>query len=298
VNENDLRDLLPDERSLASSRRRDMKERLMVKIQQEEKATRNHFRLIVGAAAASLIAVVGVAAVLAGNDDSKPPVISPASADRKTPDPDEVERATQGSGIDYGIDAEWMECFALDPPEGWGSETEEWHAAQLDPTVGTEPSLGSGSATPELMAGVCLQAYEGYVNAPAATIAHEVCVRDAVRPQIVVTLAEATCEDAGAANPGEGEVRPITDADVAEVNHMRAVEYALLAPMEECPAAEQVEAWVHQVLDEEDLDLEVTIDTEGIVEPPDNVETPARECPRFAHVDWQAGEVSIEPFRS
>jgi hypothetical protein len=301
VNENDLRDLLPGERSLPPSRRRDMQERLTARIQQEEKASRNHFRLIVAAAAALLIAGVGTAAVLAGtNEDAeKAPVMSPAPVDRSVPDPEEVARAMDGSGIDYGINAERLLCFTLDPPENWGFEAPGWLNTQVDLTVGTEPSLGSDPVTVDLMADVCATSLRNYLGDQAAPVDHEVCVRDAERPMAVVAL-NASCADADGdlVRPGEGEVRPITDADIAEINHMRAVEYALLAPMQECPSAGQVDDWVHEVLTQESLDLEVSIDTGGIPDPPSDFDAPPPVCPRYAHVDWEAGVVSIEPFRS
>lgn len=300
MSENDLRDLLPGERSLPPSRRRDMQERLMVQIQQEEKATRNHFRLLMGVAAAVLIAVIGTAAVLAGTneEDSKPPVMSPASVDRSFPDPDEVSRAMQGSGVDYGINAERLDCFTLDAPADWSSEGDVgWLTTWVDSTVGTEPSIGSAPVTADLMASTCLEIYGNYVNITGATVVTEVCVRDGVRPQMVVALGEDDCETAAEANPGgPTDIRPITDEDVAELNFMRAVEFALLAPMEECPTAAQVEEWVYQVLEEEGLQLEVVVDNSPIIEPGDTEPTPQPPCPRFAHVDWQTGVVIIQPF--
>jgi hypothetical protein len=68
VNESDLRDLLPDERPLPAERRREMEERLVKRIEAQEKTSRKNFRLLVGAAAAAVI-VGGVVGVVAAGDD-------------------------------------------------------------------------------------------------------------------------------------------------------------------------------------------------------------------------------------
>ena len=90
MNEDELRDLLPTERPLAAGRRRDMKERLMDQIDDQDKTSRNAFRLAVGAAAAGLVMLAGVTAVLIGDDDGGGPATddtTPATEPPTTPPP-------------------------------------------------------------------------------------------------------------------------------------------------------------------------------------------------------------------
>lgn len=123
------------------------------------------------------------------------------------------------------------------------------------------------------------------------------CARTGAVPWPVIAVGGLTCADGAA----EGiELRPLTDADLVVLDHLRAVEIAMLALPEPCRTVEQTRARVELVLAEEGLDLHVHVDDgpvhdhgdpEGAVEPPP-------ECPWFSRVDWDAGQVVVEPFHS
>jgi hypothetical protein len=81
----------------------------------------------------------------------------------------------------------------------------------------------------------------------------QVCVGGGDHPVVAVTLDGRSCE---AVDPG---LRPMDDADLAELNRMRAVEVALLAAPQDCSTEEQSVAWAEQVVAAADLGLDVEI---------------------------------------
>jgi hypothetical protein len=81
----------------------------------------------------------------------------------------------------------------------------------------------------------------------------QVCVGDTDHPAVTVTLDGRSCE---AVEPG---LRPITDADLVELNRMRAVEAALLAAPQDCLTEEQSVSWAEHVVATQDLGLEVEV---------------------------------------
>ena len=296
MNENDLRDLLPSERRLPASRRRDMQTRLDERIEHDERSSRRRFRLLVGAAAAALVALGGAAAVLTGGDGDAVTV----PADRSVPDPSEAARA-QDHHPAPTLDAETLECFgprSVDQPEP-DLPGDRWTSGYL-----LDLPL-AGVLTSEDLVAACERGYAVSTGAidpgdpddsvdPGGPEA-QVCGREGRFPSAVVAVDGLTCADAAADGV---ELRPMTDDDLAELNHMRAVEVALMADPRDCPTALQTVEHVEEVLDAEALDLTIRIDRAPMEEPGTGETSEPPPCPRFARVDWQAGEVWVEPFRS
>lgn len=95
----------------------------------------------------------------------------------------------------------------------------------------------------------------GYTSADAT-----VCVSYAGRyPVPTVVIDGSECASAG------DDLRPITDEDLAELNHMRAVEVALLAVPSDagCPTFSQARDWVNQQISQLGIDVTVVESDEG-----------------------------------
>jgi hypothetical protein len=109
----------------------------------------------------------------------------------------------------------------------------------------------------------------------------QVCVGGDDYPSVAVTLDGRSCE---ALAPG---LRPMTDADLVELNRMRAIEAALLAAPQNCSTEEESVAWAEHVVAAADLGLDVEITPQmpdgtpappGMT-PPDSMAIPAPRQP-------------------
>lgn len=302
MNENDLRDLLPSERRLPPTRRRDMQSRLAERIEHDERSSRRRFRLLVGTAAAGLVALAGTAAVLAGGDGRDDDTVT-VPVERSVPEASEAARA-QDHHPAPTLEAETLACFGPRP------------VSQPDPNMpGDRWTPGflfdlplAGVLTSEDLVAACERGYgvstgtidpggpdDSVDSADPGGPEAEVCTREGRFPSAVVAVDGVTCGDAAADGV---ELRPMTDADLAELNHMRAVEIALMADPLDCSTAPQSVEHVEGVLDEEDLDLTIRIDRAPMEEAGTGETYDPPPCPRYARVDWSAGEVWVEPFRS
>lgn len=249
----------------------------MVQIQQEEKSTRKHFRLIVGAAAASLIAVAGAAAVVvASKDDSNKPdtvVEQPTTVpDRSVPNPDEL---VDVDGI-WQVDAETVQC-ASDP----------WSWARIPNPPPAEP------LTVEMMKSQCAET--SVAGEPSDIAQASACIGDGQEfPVVVIALRGDSCDEA----PTEGgyTLRPMDDADLAEINHLRAIEFAFNAVPGTCARMEDVVGQVRTVMKQEGLDLEIVEDDSPVVEPPDSEDY--FPCPFVAETSWEGSTVTVHRSRA
>lgn len=256
----------------------------MTQIQQDEKTTRNHFRLIVGAAAASLVAIAGAATMVVSSDDGKETIKTPATVpDRAVPDPEEAAQA-EGHGTQRTITADFVTCAT--PDRGPGALPVPVEAGVLSLPL-AEP------LTEELFVDACTGSY-GDLGDPGDRADATLCVSDdddLRYPSVVVALHGRTCEETGPAV--DYTVRPFGPADLAEVNHRRAVEVALLAVPEECATADQTADWVAEVLDQEkEIELEVIIADGPTPEPGGGFMT--NPCPFQAAVTWTEGIVTVQ----
>lgn len=283
MNESDLRNLLPSERSLPADRSRAMEERLMTQI--DAKADEpggmsdgpvitldgapprgRRFRRL--AVAATVVIVVGAAAAgtLARRSGPDPTVTdetaqagagaapttdlgaSPAVVIGATPDPAHVARvaevfsrvsAAHTPGWRWELRAEDVACWF---PDGGAMRT----SASEFPM---EQALTAEHLVQECSQGNDSARMAGGFDATDA----QVCVGGADHPVAAVTLDGRSCD---AADPG---LRPMTDADLVELNRMRAVEVALLAAPQDCSSEEQSVAWAEQVVAAADLGLDVEV---------------------------------------
>lgn len=295
MDENDLRDLLPPERPLPAVRRHDMHDRLLARIEEEDRSTRRSFRVAMVAVAAAVLAAAGTATVLTrGEPDGDPDDTVTSTVQREHVDPTEAARAEAFDPASVPVDAEQIACY------GAGS----WPGTS--PEVGGGPTVGRDHLRPlterltvDAMVEDCARSYyydqvSGGDRRPEPLEA-TMCARTtgAGFTEAVVVFDGLPCD--------QGSARPFTDADLAALEHQRAVEVALLADERECPTEDDTVGLVEDVLAEEQLDLTVRIDDEGIEEPGvdgETVTSPAPPCPRYARVDWERGEVVVQPFRA
>lgn len=257
----------------------------MTQIEHEEKATRKHFRLVVATVAAGLIAIAATAAVVVANkDDAKETISIPATVpDRSVPDPEEAARAEE-HGTQRTITADFVTCATPD------------HGPAADPVPVEFSVLSLPLAEPlteALFIDACTDSY-GDLGDPGDRADATLCVSDdddLKYPSVVVALHGRTCEQTVLAV--DYALRPFGPADLAEVNHRRAVEVALLAVPEECATAEQTADWVAEVLDQEkDIELEVVIADGPTPEPGGGFMT--NLCPFQAAVTWTEGIVTVQ----
>lgn len=280
MNESELRNLLPSERSLPADRSRAMEERLMtmidangadelgdtsdgpvVTLDAAPPRGRRPRRLAV---AAAVVIVVGAAAAgtLAGRSGPDPTVIdeaarfganadpttdpgaspSPAVVIGATPDPAHVARVAEVFGARsarWGLRAEDVDCTF---PDGSAMRTSasEFPMEQAVTAEHFVQECSQGNDSARMVGG-----FDG--------TGAQVCVGGGDYPAVAVTLDGRSCE---AVDPG---LRPMTDADLAELNRMRAIEVALLADPQDCSTEAQSVAWAEHVVTTADLGLDVEI---------------------------------------
>ena len=289
MNESELRKLLPPDRSLPAERSRAMEKRLMTQIADtgtdEPDGTsdrhaitlgavpsrRRRHRLLTGAIAAVVVVGVAVGGVLAlrstpdptvtdetalSDDPDEDPDADPATDSEPwpavvigaTPDPAHVARVAEvfrarsvvhTPGWRWSLRAEDVHCTF---PGGGAMQTSasDFPMEQVLTAAHFVQECSQGNDSARMVGG-----FDG--------TGAQVCVGGADYPAATVTLDGRSCE---AVDPG---LRPITDADLAEVNRMRAVEAALLAAPQDCLTEEQSVAWAEHVVAAEDLGLDVEV---------------------------------------
>ena len=320
MNESELRNLLPPERSLPADRGRAMEERLMTQIDDrsagepdgtsdgreimldDAPSTRRRHRRLTGVIAAVVVVVAAVGGALALRGAPDPTVTNetavpddadadpttdlgalPAVVIGATPDPANVTRVAEvfkarsrahTPGWRWGLRAEDVQCYFADGSAMQTSASE----------FPMEQALTAEHLVQECSQGNDAARMVGGLDGTGA----RVCIGGGDYPAAAVTLDGRSCE---AVDPG---LRPVTDADLAELNRMRAIEAALLAAPQDCLTEEQSVAWAEHVVAVQDLGLDVEVTPQmpdgspappGVT-PPDSMAIPAPRAP---------GEPASEP---
>ena len=298
MNEHELRDLLPPERRLPVGRRQDIKERLMVQVEEAEKVERRRYRVAAGAVAAAVLVAAGLAALLVGGGSgsgpgSDDPSRTDTAGNPTVPEdvglpPGAVDQVLTNLGGRPVLDAERIACVAEGTPivdaESAGNEQLSWNP--LDQPL-TEAGLveqcmhggdwnGTGYTGLDVgEATACV--LEGGYGGPDNPGNDDY-------PLAVVALNDLTCEEAGSP---EVTVRPMTDADLAVINHMRDVEITLLADPRPCPTRVESQQWAEEHLAEAGVaGVDVTLDQS---------DEPDSSCHWRPRVFWHAGDSGPVP---
>ncbi|HEY3140197.1 MAG TPA: hypothetical protein VGJ86_03660 [Acidimicrobiales bacterium] len=302
MNELDLRDLLPAERRLPDVRRREMKERLMEHVHQDVRTSRRNYRLLAGALAAALVIVAGVVAVLvAGNgststndpagttDPPAPTTVPDVSGHRTMPVATEVDQALENlKGEDTTsrklLNANSVWCSSADHPGNVtnGTGNTEVQDLEFDQPL-TEQALIQVCASANWA-----EAAYGQTDAFDPDTGRA-CVREGGYkadnevgndsfPLAVVTLDNLPCDSL---SEGNAVVRDMTDADLAELNRMRAVEVAMFANPKHCATFDEATQWARDILTQEDIAYD-----EGITEESTDAQLP--ECGYQPIVVWHS----------
>lgn len=214
----------------------------------------------------------------AAPDRALPPVVVGA-----TPDPAHVARIAEvfsarsvvhTPGWRWDLRAENVRCTF---PDGSG----------MDTSAGEFPM--EHALTAEHFVQECSQGNDGArsVGGFDGTGA-QVCVGGDAYPTVAVTPDGRSCE---AVDPG---LRPMTDADLVELNRMRAVEAAMLADPLTCVSEEESAAWAEHVAAAAGVDLEVEITPQmpdGSPAPPGMTPPASMEVP----APLEPGEAGPEP---
>jgi hypothetical protein len=245
----------------------------------QHKTGRVGLRVLAALLVVGLVGVAGVATAVARGDHLRQTGPEPLPAElsrttvtlaeppqfgRTSVDPGEARVAEANRGTRPSTDAATAECRGPDRPAGVALPDDLPLTANL---------------TAEALTQACLDAYDdGDTPDPAAVL----CVRGVTFPQAVVAVGWR-CADA--ARDGE-QLRPVSGADLARLDAMRAVEVALMADPAGCPTGDDTVAWARQILAEERLDPDILVHDE------------AHACPMSTRVDWQAGVVHVEPVPS
>jgi hypothetical protein len=300
VNELDLRDLLPAERRLPDVRRREMKERLMEHVHQDVRTSRRNYRLLAGALAAALVIIAGVVAVLVAGKDEEAPVISPAptttedttpdaSGPRTAPVPAEVAQALENlKGEDTTsrklLNANSVFCSSADHPGNVTNGTGNTEVQDLE----FDQPLTEQALIQECASANWAELAYGQTDAFDPDTGRA-CVREGGYkadnevgndsfPLAVVTLDNLPCDSL---SEGNAVVRDMTDADLAELNRMRAVEVAMFANPKHCATFEEASQWARDILAQEDIAY-----GEGISEEDSDAQLP--ECGYQPVVVWHS----------
>jgi hypothetical protein len=272
-----------------------MHDRLLARIEEEERSTRRSFRVAMVAVAAAVLAAAGTATVLTrGEPDGDADDTVTSTVVREHVDPVEAARAEAFDPESVPVDAERIACYGSG---SWPGTSPEVGAG---PTVGQDDDLALTDPLTEAgMIDACARSY--YYDSVAGAdlrptpLEAAMCARETAAgfTEAVVVFDGLPC--------GHADARPFTDDDLAALEHQRAVEVALLADDRECPTQAETVDLVEDVLAEERLDLTIRLDDDPIEEPGADGETvtsPAPPCPRYARVDWERGEVVVQPFRA
>jgi hypothetical protein len=284
VNESELRNLLPPERTLPADRSRALEERLMTLIHDKgadepggtpdgdvialegAPSRRRRHRRLVAVAAVAIVAGVAVGGAFARRDPD--PTVTDETAGSDTAhadpatDPGALPTVVIGATPDPAHVARVAEVFRArssvhTPGWRWGLRAEDVHCNFPDgsamQTSASEFPMEQ-ALTAEHFVQECSQGNDAarMVGGFDGTGA-QVCVGGGDDPAAAVTLDGRSCE---AVDPG---LRPMTDADLAQLNRMRAVEAALLAAPQDCSSEEQSVAWAEHVVAAGDLGLDVEI---------------------------------------
>jgi hypothetical protein len=275
-------------------------------------------RRLAGVAAAVVVVGAGIAGALAQRDTPDPTVTSeadqvtvpvpppaePEPAPAPAPDPSEVPEV--GAAPDPAHVARVQEIFAGVA----GAHTSGWRwplrAEDVVCWFPEGPMMTSASEFPldEAMVGQHLvdectagndwaSTQQGAQTSPAVP-----CAIGDDAPGLHVLLDGRACEDIG---PG---AHALSDADMANVNRLRAVEVAILAAPQDCATAQEAIVWAEAVVTRNSLDLEVgdaPPDPPGSIVPPGvtpssmpEEETLVVSDCYLARVDWQQRAVTIE----
>jgi hypothetical protein len=295
MNEHELRDLLPAERRLPAGRRQDMKERLMLQVEEAEKTERRRYRVATGAVAAAVLVAAGLVALLLGTGSG-----SDGDPDRgDVTDLAENPDVPEGGGLPDGtveqvlanlggrpiLDAERIGCVAegTEVIDAASAGNEQLSYNPLDQPLTREGLIrqcmhggdwnGTDYTGLDVGEGVACVRPGGY--GPAGNPGNDDF------PLAVVALNDLSCEEAGSP---ETTVRPMTDADLAELERMREIEIMLLADPRPCPNRAQSQQWARSRLAEAGIDVEVTIDPTRTDSVPDG------SCTWRPRVFWHASD--------
>jgi RNA polymerase sigma factor (sigma-70 family) len=275
-------------------------------------------RRLAGVAAAVVVVGAGIAGALAQRDTPDPTVTSeadqvtvpvpppaePEPAPAPAPDPSEVPEV--GAAPDPAHVARVQEIFAGVA----GAHTSGWRwplrAEDVVCWFPEGPMMTSASEFPldGAMVGQHLvdectagndwaSTQQGEQTSPAVP-----CAIGDDAPGLHVLLDGRACEDIG---PG---AHALSDADMANVNRLRAVEVAILAAPQDCATAQEAIVWAEAVVTRNSLDLEVgdaPPDPPGSIVPPGvtpssmpEEETLVVSDCYLARVDWQQRAVTID----
>lgn len=247
MNEDWIRDLKPTPPPLSQQRKSEIKQAVLKRVRSEQasdaSSRRRRRSLLGGALVAAVLASAGVAAAFGLT------LPDPEQA-AKVVDDHEQASTVHLDGWRPSLRAEQVSCVA---PDAHGASGAAWTETPASEFPLADP------LTRELLVEECASGNDmarnrgGFAQADAS-----VCVYErGSYPHPVVTLAGRGCADLAV------EATPITDADLEEINRMRAVEVAVLAVPGDCPTAAEARAWAEDHLAEAGRDLPVRVFDEG-----------------------------------
>lgn len=266
----------------------------MEQIHTEARTSQRRYRLVAIGLAAALLVVAGAVAVYVGSDVSTDDTPSnepmrepdaPVLRHRTVPDAAEAVLATRNvsgevaaggelapfeEGFWAGLDAETVLCVGRERSGVTqvmglpfkGLLTEEQLIVECASGNWAEQYGQTDAFIPE-DATACVDYLPAAHDEAGETVPDDY-------PRAVVALEGLTCAQTAVVNTSVGNVRDLTDEDLAQLNRMRAIEVALLANPEPCPTIEEAEAWAEARLAEEGVEVsvggEVTDGGDNIVE--------------------------------
>lgn len=248
MSEQPIRDLTPTPPPpLSRQRKSEIKQAVLERVRSERAgdvwSRRRRRSLLGGALVAAVLASAGIAAALGltGPD--------PQQAARVVGDHEQAS-TVHLDGWRPSLRAEQVSCLAPDADGRGGADRAETPASELplaDP-------LTRELLVEECASGNDMARDRGGLPREGASV----CVYErGSYPHPAVALAGAGCADLGLG------ARPITDADLEEINRMRAVEVAVLAVPGDCPTAAEARVWAEERLAEAGRDLPVRVFDEG-----------------------------------
>ena len=258
MNESELRSLLPPERRLPADRRSDIQEQLMATIHEESHAPaadssprrgRSRRRIIGGAVGAAVVLGVTTAAAA-------------TVMNRSQPDPEQAAQVNENTAVEaqeihlpgwrQELDAENVTCAYATP-----DPSDPTMSLTVDSTASEFPL--EERLTAQHLADECASGTDG-AQAGTPAEAPTVCVTEGTVPRPTVLVAGGTCEDFAGSAVVEGDLVPLTDAHLDEINRLRAIEVAILAvPNDDaCPSFDEAEEWAESQIEHADVDLQLT----------------------------------------